>query len=115
MTNRQPKTRSLCMLAGVLDFSDVAVIAAIVALAVSGLSVYLKPGERARLSRLEAKVDLLLKHAGLDFPKAPPGVQDALDRGDKIKAIKLYRDATGVGLKEAKDFVEELQAGPKNG
>jgi hypothetical protein len=28
----------------------------------------------------------------------------------KIKAIKLYRDRTGAGLKEAKDFVEALAA-----
>ena len=28
----------------------------------------------------------------------------------KIKAIKLYRDRTGAGLKEAKDFVETLAA-----
>ncbi|NBT63336.1 MAG: hypothetical protein EBT02_16380, partial [Planctomycetia bacterium] len=28
--------------------------------------------------------------------------------GKKIEAIKLYRESTGVGLKEAKDFVESL-------
>lgn len=28
--------------------------------------------------------------------------------GEKIQAIKVYRDATGVGLKEAKDFVDQL-------
>jgi ribosomal protein L7/L12 len=58
-------------------------------------------------------VDLLLKHAGLSYdPKtlALPEVLEALRRGDKIGAIKCYREATGVGLKEAKDFVEELQA-----
>jgi hypothetical protein len=27
----------------------------------------------------------------------------------KIKAIKLYRQSTGVGLKEAKEFIEEVQ------
>jgi ribosomal protein L7/L12 len=101
----------------VLEFSDYAGILAIaVFAAASGLSVYLKPTERARLTRLEAKVDLLLKQAGLAYdPKAavPPGVLDALLRGNKIEAIKLYREATGVGLAEAKAFVEELQASPK--
>ncbi len=29
--------------------------------------------------------------------------------GRKIEAIKLYREATGVGLKEAKDAVEEIE------
>ena len=29
--------------------------------------------------------------------------------GQKISAIKLYREATGAGLKEAKDAVEEIE------
>jgi ribosomal protein L7/L12 len=64
-----------------------------------------------RQLRTEAKVDLLLKHAGITFdPNAnvPPGVLEALRAGNKIEAIRQYRQATGVGLKEAKDFVESL-------
>jgi hypothetical protein len=64
-----------------------------------------------RQTRLEAKVDLLLKHAGLTYDpraNAPPGVLDALRAGQKIEAIRLYRQATGVDLKTAKDFVESL-------
>ena len=34
---------------------------------------------------------------------------DALLQGQKIQAIKLCREATGLGLKEAKDTVEELE------
>ncbi len=45
-----------------------------------------------------------------------PGVSEAalnevralLARGNKIEAIKRYRELTGLGLKEAKDFVELL-------
>lgn len=33
---------------------------------------------------------------------------DALSRGEKIQAIKIYCDATGKRLKEAKEFVDEL-------
>ena len=64
------------------------------------------------LSRLEAKLDVLLKHAGIQFDPyadAPQPVIDALRRGKKIEAIKEYRMATGAGLREAKDYVEELQ------
>ncbi len=32
-----------------------------------------------------------------------------LERGEKIGAIKLYRDKTNLGLKEAKDFVEAIE------
>jgi hypothetical protein len=36
-------------------------------------------------------------------------INDALFAGRKIEAIKLYRDSTGAGLKEAKDFVDALE------
>lgn len=36
----------------------------------------------------------------------PSDVQDALQRGDKIEAIRVLREATGLGLKEAKDVIE---------
>ena len=32
----------------------------------------------------------------------------ALAKGQKIEAIKIYREATGLGLKEAKDFIDAL-------
>jgi hypothetical protein len=68
--------------------------------------------DTAGLSRVEAKLDALLKHQGIQFdPYAdvPPAVADALRSGRKIDAIKAYRLATGAGLKDAKDFVEEVQ------
>jgi ribosomal protein L7/L12 len=37
----------------------------------------------------------------------PPGVADAIRRREKIEAIKLHRAATGAGLKESKEFIEE--------
>lgn len=36
-------------------------------------------------------------------------VRDLLSKGKKIEAIKLYREVTGVGLKEAKDAVEAME------
>ena len=35
----------------------------------------------------------------------------ALRAGNKIEAIKLHREATGLGLKESKDEVEAIEAG----
>lgn len=37
-------------------------------------------------------------------------IRAAIFAGRKIEAIKLYRECTGKGLKEAKDFVEALEA-----
>ena len=64
------------------------------------------------LSRLDAKLDALLKHSGISFDPyrdVPPDVVEALQRGKKIEAIKRHRAATGTGLSEAKEFVEELE------
>lgn len=64
------------------------------------------------LCRLEGKLDALLKQEGIRFDPygdTPPAVLDALRRGKTIEAIKEYRAATGVGLKEAKDYVDELR------
>jgi ribosomal protein L7/L12 len=51
-------------------------------------------------------------------PPSRQGVRDfqdevfsLLERGQKIGAIKLYRERTGAGLKEAKDAVESIQRG----
>ncbi len=38
----------------------------------------------------------------------PAAVAEAIARGDKIGAIKEYRAATGCGLKDAKDVVDDL-------
>jgi len=66
----------------------------------------------ARLARVEAKLDLLLQHAGLQYDPVkdvPGAVLEALRAGKKIEAIKLFCESASVGLKEAKDFVEEVQ------
>jgi ribosomal protein L7/L12 len=65
-----------------------------------------------KLARLDVKIDLLLRRAGVEYEpykNLPRDVVDALQRGNKIQAIKHYREATGIGLKEAKDFIEEVQ------
>jgi hypothetical protein len=41
-------------------------------------------------------------------PDHTAAIREALFAGNKIQAIKLYRDQTGLGLKESKDAVEEI-------
>jgi hypothetical protein len=41
-------------------------------------------------------------------PRLPAEFYVALQSGKMIPAIKIYREATGVGLKEAKDQVEAM-------
>jgi hypothetical protein len=60
-------------------------------------------------SRLERKVDLILSHLGLDpYQGVNENIVELMKAGKKIQAIKLYRELTGAGLKEAKDYVESL-------
>jgi ribosomal protein L7/L12 len=60
-------------------------------------------------SRLERKVDLILNHLGLDPNEGVnEKIVELMKAGQKIQAIILYREQTGVGLKEAKDYVESL-------
>ena len=62
-----------------------------------------------RLRRLDRKIDLILRHLGLDPNQdVNPQVMELTKAGQKIQAIKLYRQQTGAGLKEAKDYVEGL-------
>jgi ribosomal protein L7/L12 len=41
----------------------------------------------------------------------PPDVLEALKAGNKIEAIKRLRGMTGLGLKEAKDWIESYERG----
>ena len=41
-------------------------------------------------------------------PRLPPEFYTALQNNRLIVAIKIYREVTGVGLKEAKDRVDEM-------
>jgi hypothetical protein len=68
------------------------------------------------LYRVDAKLDLLLRQANIKFdPYAniTPDAAAAARAGKTIEAIKLYRQSSGVGLKEAKDFIEEFQRSDK--
>lgn len=85
---------------------------AVIAFGLIGVRVASLEQRLRALSRLEGKLDALLKHQGIRFDPysdVPPPVLDALRRSKKIEAIKEYRAATGVGLQEAKEFVEEVQ------
>ncbi|HEY7355295.1 MAG TPA: 50S ribosomal protein L7/L12 [Ktedonobacterales bacterium] len=67
----------------------------------------------ARLTRLETLMNLVLQRLGINPDDALAGPSDYLQQlimqGKKIEAIKIYRQQTGLGLKEAKDYVDALE------
>jgi ribosomal protein L7/L12 len=75
---------------------------------------------RIRLAKLENRVAYLFQELGLEekyqaelaYVTLQSGMDDILAllrRNQKIGAIKLYREKTGVGLAEAKDAVERME------
>lgn len=44
------------------------------------------------------------------LPERQAWIEEALFKGQKIEAIKMYRDGTNLGLKESKEAVEKLEA-----
>ena len=76
-----------------------------------------EPELGARIAALEVKVAGLYQQLGLEEPAAAsglsPAVQQALAAGNKIEAIRIQREQTGMGLAEAKAAVEGGAAGPR--
>jgi len=70
---------------------------------------------RSRVNELEDRVKVLYRHLHLQYadpgtdPVASPQIQNALRRGNKIEAIKIYREMTGVGLAEAKSAIDRAE------
>ena len=69
---------------------------------------------KVEVARLTTLVETLYKHLNIgqlgaaSLEQPDPAIVDAIQRGQKIVAIKLWRERTGVGLAEAKDAVETL-------
>ena len=70
---------------------------------------------RSRVNELEDRLNFLYRRLNIEYadpnsdPVLAPQVQDALRRGNKIEAIKIYRELTGVGLAEAKDAIDRAE------
>jgi ribosomal protein L7/L12 len=67
-----------------------------------------------RIAQLERKVEFLLSALRLDYqePAGDPWlaqIGELLRRGQKIEAIKLYREWHNVGLAEAKTAVDQIE------
>lgn len=98
-----------------LEFSDYTIIAAVVILFAGAATAYasFRPADAARLARLERKIDAILRHLNIEYVDSASleGLSDevqhlANDPARKIDAIKLHREQTGLGVREAKEAVE---------
>jgi ribosomal protein L7/L12 len=71
---------------------------------------------RSRVHELEDRLKFLYNRLNIDYadpnsdPIYSPQIQETLRRGNKIEAIKIYRELTGLGLAEAKQAMDQLES-----
>lgn len=70
---------------------------------------------KARIEELEDRLKFIYRRLNIEYmdnnsdPVLSPQIQDALRKGNKIEAIKIYREMTGVGLAEAKQVIDRAK------
>ena len=70
---------------------------------------------KARIDELETRLKFIYRRLNLEYadpnsdPVLSPQIQEALRHGNKIEAIKIYREITGVGLAEAKNVIDRAE------
>jgi len=69
---------------------------------------------RARVAELENRLDFIYKKLGIEYVDNP-GMADSriialLKKGNKLEAIKVYRELTNADLAEAKRAVESIES-----
>jgi ribosomal protein L7/L12 len=69
---------------------------------------------KMRLDKLESQMTFLHRSLGITTNEAPawnasPEIIEMVQRGDKIEAIKAFREQTGASLKDAKNFIESIK------
>jgi ribosomal protein L7/L12 len=69
---------------------------------------------RQRIVKLENQIAFILQQQGLNYHEeenmgVSPEIINLMREGKKIQAIKLSRQETGAGLKQAKEFVDSLE------
>ena len=85
-------------------------IEAIKLLRASGRSIDLKPAKQAIEQHLDrSKAAKATVGGAIDHVFQIPAVADAIKKGNKIEAIRILREKTGLGLNEAKDVVDRFR------
>ena len=70
---------------------------------------------KSRINELEDRLKFIYRRLNIEYadpnsdPVLSPQIQEALRRGNKIEAIKIYRELTGVGLAEAKQVIDRAE------
>jgi ribosomal protein L7/L12 len=74
----------------------------------SNLKSGFREGEVFKVSDTNREMAEIRKRLDLLESRVSSEILNLLAAGDKIGAIKAYRNQTGAGLKDAKDFIESI-------
>lgn len=74
----------------------------------------LTPGSPFPSDKPNPNLENFVEYGHLDLPKLTEYALSGEPGDTKIKAIKIFREATGLGLKAAKDIIEYLMASTDN-
>lgn len=69
---------------------------------------------RNDVARINITLDKIAKQVGVTdtaIQNVDCELKDLISQGKKVKAIKKYRMVTGIGLKEAKEYIDLLSQG----
>lgn len=69
---------------------------------------------RNDVARINITLDKIAKQVGVTdtaIQNIDGELKDLISQGKKVKAIKKYRMVTGIGLKEAKEYIDLLSEG----
>lgn len=63
----------------------------------------------AKIKHMNKKLDQIMDHLGIEPENIDEELKELIADNKKIPAIKRLRQETGMGLKEAKEYIDELE------
>ncbi|TWF79591.1 hypothetical protein FHX44_115525 [Pseudonocardia hierapolitana] len=95
-----------------MDYTLIGLVAAVaLGLVVTSVATGRRDAERQmrRLALVERKLDEVLDHLGIEVPEPHlERVEALVAQGRTVQAVRVYREATGADLREAKEAVDRL-------
>lgn len=66
-------------------------------------------GPDPRIKLINKKLDRIMEHLGMEEENIDEELMDLLREGKMVAAVKRQREETGMSLKEAKEYIDELE------
>ncbi len=81
-------------------------------LMILGILVVSPDSSEFKINHMDKKLDSIMKHLGIEEINIDKELKELLADEKRIPAIKRLREETGMGLKEAKEYVDNFKKNP---